>query len=71
MITNGYIAFYNGKKTEVHAETSLSARDLALVEFKKLYPRRKIQGFDVNIVLCDTNTENGKRFGDPVYHTPT
>lgn len=54
---NGYIAFYKGKKLEVHAETSLAARDKAAVEFKAKH------AYDVTVVIAEKD-------GVPVVHTP-
>ncbi len=56
--TYGYVAFWRGKRTEVYANTSLEARDLAAKKFgaKKAY--------EVNVVLAEKD-------GKPVIHTPT
>lgn len=44
-----YKAFYNGRQTEVTAETSLQARDKAALEFK-VKPKNAYQ---VTVILCD------------------
>jgi hypothetical protein len=44
---NGYIAFYKGKRMEVHAETSLAARDKAAGLFKAK------KAYDVTVVLAE------------------
>jgi hypothetical protein len=43
---NGYIAMYKGKKTEIHAETSYKAQQLAATFFKAK------KAYDVVVVLC-------------------
>ena len=42
----GYIAFFKGKQTEVWAETSLKARDLAAHYFRTKKPH------EVSVILC-------------------
>jgi len=54
---NGYIAFYKGKQLEVHAETSLKARDKAAAMFKAK------KAYDVTVVLAEKN-------GEQVTHNP-
>lgn len=46
---HGYIAFYKGKRIEVHADSALDARNKAAAEFKA----RK--SYDVTIVLAEKN----------------
>ena len=53
---NGYKAFYKGKSLEVHAETSLEARDKAAGMFKAK------KAYDVSVVLCEKG-------GEQVTHT--
>lgn len=57
---NGYIGFYGGKKVEVYASTSLDARNKAEVEFKKLFPRKKIKGYDVTVKLAEKDGKEVK-----------
>jgi len=54
---NGYIAFYKGKKMEVHADTSLEARDIAAEKFRARRP------YDVTVVLAEKG-------GKQVTHDP-
>lgn len=56
---NGYKAFWRGKSLEVHAETSLEARQKAA----KLFKAKK--DYEVTVVLCE------KADGEQVVHTPT
>jgi hypothetical protein len=56
---NGYKAFYNGKETEVWADTSLQARDKA-VAFWKVKP---MYAYKVTVVLCEKK-------GEQVVHRP-
>jgi len=44
---NGYIAFYKGKKIEVHAETSYKAQIKAATIFKAK------KSYDVTVVLAE------------------
>lgn len=55
---NGYIAFYKGRKAEVHADTSYEAQKKAAALFKA----RK--SYEVSVVLAEKNSEQ-------VTHTPT
>lgn len=54
---NGYIAFYKGKRVEVHADTSYDAQQKAakLLGVKKTY--------EVTVMLAEKN-------GEQVTHTP-
>ena len=54
----GYVAFYRGKRLEVHALTSLEARDIAARQFKARKP------WDVTVVLAEAPD------GSTVEHTP-
>lgn len=53
---NGYKAFYKGKEIEVHAETSIKARDEAV----KIFKAKK--AYEVRVILCEKD-------GNPVIHT--
>ena len=48
---NGYIAFFNGKKTEVHADTSYEAQQLAAHYFRT----KKTSA--VTVVLAEKNNQ--------------
>lgn len=48
----GYIALWNGKQTEVYAD-SLYAAQCAAVEVFQRDTRRKVKGSDVRVVLCE------------------
>ncbi len=39
---NGYIAFFNGKQYEVHAETSFQAQEKAIAYFKPAKSKRHL-----------------------------
>lgn len=54
---NGYIAFYKGKKIEVHAQTSLEAQEEAAKRF------RARKAYEVTVVLAEKD-------GDQVTHSP-
>lgn len=56
---NGYKAFYKGKETEVHAATSLEARNKA-AEFWKV---KQKDAYKVTVVLCEKD-------GEQVVHKP-
>ena len=58
---NVYIALWNGKRIEVHAETSYSAQCKAEIEFKK-GTRKKVKGYEITVVLCELD-------GEQVVHT--
>ncbi len=53
---NGYIAFYRGKKIEVHAETSYKAQQIAALQFKAK------KTWEVTVVLAEKQ-------GEPVSHS--
>jgi hypothetical protein len=55
---NGYIAFYKGRKAEIHAATAYEAQQKAAALFKA----RK--SYEVTVVLAEKN-------GQQVTHTPT
>ena len=55
---NGYIAFYKGRKAEVHADTAYEAQQKAAAMFKA----RK--SYEVTVVLAEKN-------GEQVTHTPS
>jgi len=59
---NGYIAMYNDKEIEVYADSSYQAQNKAQEEFQK-GSRRKVKGYDIIIVLCETED------GNEVVHT--
>jgi len=46
---NGYKAFYNGKETEVYAETMFKAQDKAVAFFNPPKSKRHM----VSVVLCE------------------
>jgi len=48
---NGYIAFYKGKKIEVHADTSYEAQQIAAKQFKAK------KSYDVTVMLAEKNGE--------------
>ena len=50
---NGYICFYNDKRIEVHADSMYAAQEKAVAEFQKMFPRRKVKGFQVNTNLAE------------------
>ncbi len=56
---NGYVAFYKGRRTEVHADTSLAARDKAAAIFK-VKPNK---AYEVTVMLAEKN-------GEQVTHAP-
>ena len=53
---NGYVAFYRGKRIEVHAMTSLRAQTKAAVQLKAK------KAYEVTVVLAEKD-------GVPVVHT--
>ncbi len=57
---HGYIAFYNGKQHEVHADTLFEAKQKAVAHFK---PPKSKQHM-VHVVLAEKD-------GQPVTHTAT
>jgi hypothetical protein len=50
---NGYVCFYGGKRIEVYAETSYSAQQKAQFEFQRMFPRKKIRGFEITVGLAE------------------
>lgn len=60
---NGYKAFYRGKTTEVYAETSFKAQEVAAKKFKA----RKQH--EVTVILCEKGTD-GTAPGAQVTHAP-
>lgn len=54
---NGYLAFYKGRKAEIHADTSYEAQQKAAAFFKAK------RSHEVTVVLCEKQ-------GTPVIHTP-
>ena len=53
---NGYIAFYNGKRKEVYADTAYAAQIKATNEFQKeVRGRKKIKSWDVSIGLAEVD----------------
>lgn len=60
---NGYVAFWNGRQTEVYAETSLKARDKAVEEFQKRSRAKKVKPYEVTVILAEKD-------GEPVTHDP-
>lgn len=69
-MTNGYIAFYRGKRVEVHAETQYAATDKAEAEFKKLFPRARVQRHMMSVLLAEVGTHGGTKKGEQVTHLP-
>ncbi len=61
---NGYIAYYGNDRVEVHADTTIAARDRAIAIFQKQNPRRRIKPFEVSVMLAEKN-------GTPVTHVAT
>jgi|tagenome__1003787_1003787.scaffolds.fasta_scaffold19471065_2 hypothetical protein len=57
---NGYKAFYNGKVSEVYAETLLAAKEKAVALFKPPKSKRHM----VSVVLCEKD-------GETVTHSTT
>lgn len=53
---NGYIAMYKGKRTEIYAETSYKAQQIAATFFKAK------KSWEVDVYLCERN-------GNEVIHT--
>jgi hypothetical protein len=58
---NGYVCFYRGEQVEVHADTSYAAQQAAVEVLSKRFPRRKVKGGEVTVVL-------GEKDGQPVVH---
>lgn len=59
---NGYQVFYRNLKVEVEAETSYGAQQKALQHFSEKFPKRKIKGNDLTVVLCDKDRKNVVHF---------
>ncbi len=55
---NGYKAFYKGKTTEVYADTTYQAQQIAAQQFKAK------KSYEVTVVLCE-------KAGQQVTHTAT
>lgn len=53
---NGYIAMYKGRRTEIYAETSYKAQQIAATFFKAK------KSWEVDVYLCEQN-------GNEVIHT--
>lgn len=64
-MTNGYIAFYSGKRIEIYAESQLAAKEEAI---KKLRVPKKGLGL-LSVMLAETNATPDKP-GTQVVHTP-
>ena len=61
---NGYVAYYGNERAEVHADTTLRARDKAIAIFQKSNPRQRIKPFEVSVILAEKG-------GEQVTHTAT
>lgn len=61
---NGYVCMWKGKRCEVYANTTYEAQKKATEEFKKVAGRKKVNGYDITVVLAELN-------GKQVTHTPT
>jgi hypothetical protein len=59
-VVNGYIAYWQGKRAEVYADTLYEAQCKA-VEVFQVGTRRKVKGYDVTVGLAEKN-------GEPVVH---
>lgn len=57
---NGYICFYNGKRTEIHAEDSYSAELKAIDFFKPLKSKKHM----ISVVLAEVNNESVVKTAD-------
>jgi hypothetical protein len=74
---NGYMVFTSkttssGAKmgpVEVHAKTSLEARDAALLQFKALFPRAKHKPTDLSVMLAERGTDTASP--ETVVHVAT
>ena len=55
---NGYIAFFNGKRHELHAESLYAAKQAAVAHFKPAKTKQHM----VSVMLAE-------RGGEPVVHT--
>jgi hypothetical protein len=63
MTMNGYVAFYDRKRIEVHADTMSQAIGKAVAEFQK-GTRKKVRSGEVAIALAE-------REGEQVTHNPS
>ena len=64
---NGYIAFCTNcgnKQVEVYADTSYNAQQKATVKFQKLFPRKNIKSYMVDVMIAEKD-------GEPVIHSTT
>ena len=61
---NGYICLLGTHRAEVYAETSYAAQQLALQEFKTKFPRRRIVGHQITVILAE-------RAGETILQTLT
>ncbi len=59
---NGYVTSYTGIRHEVHAATQYDAQVAAVAYFQTRFPRRKIKGSDVWVMLAEKG-------GSPVVHS--
>ena len=59
---NGYVCFWNGKRCEVHAETTYKAQQLAIPIFQGMPGRKKVKGHDITVSLAEKS-------GEQVVHT--
>jgi hypothetical protein len=50
---NGYITFYRGERYELRADSLYAAQLAAAAHFARKYPRRKVNGWDVNVGLAE------------------
>ena len=55
----GYVAFYNGKRTEIYAESLFKAKELAIA----FYRPPKSKQHMISVLLAEKD-------GEPVIHTP-
>ena len=55
---NGYVAFYKGKRLDVHAETSYEAREKAAALFKAR------QSYKVTVILAEKDGEQVTHIAD-------
>lgn len=53
---NGYVAFWNGQRCEVYADSSYVAQAEAVVVFQN-NTRKKVKSYDVTVVLAEKNNE--------------
>lgn len=55
---NGYVCFYSGRKVEVYAESSYSAQTKAQVEFQRMFPRKKVRGYEISVGLAEVDGQS-------------